>query len=619
MPAKLTKDGEVLKLDLAGCRGSEFSDALAKVKEIPGRRWNPDNKKWELPAEPGLAERVIHSIQPVVDDELRQWVKVGRISEQQALTTPVPDDAELLVPWSTQRVPHQPEVIRVGEEELPFSGLLPHQRPVVDIAADRRKLIIADDMGLGKTGAMITAVEEYALREEQAGRPRPEGPKLVICPSSVQGSWARELKMWLGDDVPYQIVRGSTPKARQAQLEDIVSDNGWAIVNWEQIRAAKVTKTIKRRNGSVSRKKVEEPKQPLFADTPWLAVMADEVHRAKNRKAQVTRGLFRIKGDLMLGASGTPIMNSPDELWAILHWLWPKEYTSYWRFYEDYVEYTEGYFGKTITGVKNPDALRFELSNRLVRRTQGQVLDLPGKVRIPVPVTLNPKQRKLYDEAEKQMWLDIEQAIKGGDKSAEQFVQEAADGASGSRLLRLPNGAARTVRLRQIMETPACLGGEDDSALLDTAVDKVMDSDPDEQWVVFCEFVPTTGALCERLRKKGVECVEYTGEVDPAERAEIERKFQAGEIRVIVGTIASMYQGITLTAASKELFLSRSWVPAKNEQAEDRCSRIGQTERVLVYILLPDGTVATSKVEPLNRIKEGIVRTVVASDTIDEK
>jgi hypothetical protein len=35
-------------------------------------------------------------------------------------------------------------------------------------------------------------------------------------------------------------------------------------------------------------------KEPLFEKTPWYAGIADEVHRAKNRKAAQTRGLYRI-------------------------------------------------------------------------------------------------------------------------------------------------------------------------------------------------------------------------------------------------------------------------------------------------------------------------------------
>lgn len=622
MPAKLTKKDDALAVDLSGCRGTAFSDARSKVQDIPGRRFDWDTKLWMLPAEPAIGERLLHSIDDLVlDEDLREWIKQGRIKEQQALSTPLPDDADLLIPWATRRAHFQREFIEIGEEKIPFNGLMQHQRPLVDLAARVRKIVVADDMGLGKTGSAISTVEEYRLRaSENLGGALPQGPRLVVCPKSVMGSWAGQFELWLGSEEDYAVVDGATPAKREKQLTEIIEADGWAVVNWEQIRAKKEKQTVKRRNGMTTSKMVEVMSQPIFEQTDWLAVIADEVHRAKNRKAQATRGLWRTRADdgVMLAMSGTPLMNSPDELWAILHWLWPKEYTSYWRFYEQYVEYTEGHWGKLITGVKNPDALRFELTDRLVRRTQGQVLDLPGKVRIPVPIKLNPKQRKLYEKAEAEMWLEIEQAIDAGDQTAAQFAAEAADGASYNRLLKLPNGAARTVRLRQIMESPALLGAEDDSAVLDACVDHIMDSRP-EPWIVFCEFADTPGLLCERLRKHGLVCEEYTGAVSGDDRSRIEKEFQAGKIDVVVGTIAAMYQGITLTAGNQQFWLSRAWVPAMNEQGEDRQNRIGQNSRVFVHIARPADTVATSKIEPLNRLKEKIVNTVIVKDHIDHQ
>lgn len=627
MPATLTKNDDTLELDLSKCRGSEFQDVLTKIKEVPGRKYDPDRKLWLVPAEPLVAERVLHSIEPNADAELREWVRLARSRAADELTTPLPADANLNVDWARQRAAHQPHSIRVGDEELPFNGLMVHQRPVVELAATKRKLLIADDMGLGKTGTSISAVEEWRLRNPNLDGTLRVGPRLVVCPNSAKGTWERELKLWLGQDVPYRIIDGATPAKRHEQIADIVSDDGWAIVNWEQVRVKQEER--KRRNGS--KFKVWVMKEPLFEETNWLAVIGDEVHRAKNRKAQQARGLWRCRADdgVMLGLSGTPLMNSPDELWSILRWLWPDEYhergdahkpgaRAYWAFYTEYVDFYEGHFGKVITGVKNPDALRFELRDRVVRRTQGQVLDLPGKGRIRVSITLNPKQRKLYKEAETQLWLNIEQAIEEGDESAVKFAQAAAEGKPASTLLKMPNGAARTVRLRQIIETPATLGGPDDSAVLDSCVDHVMDSRP-EQWVVFCEFVPTTEILVERLRNQGLKAEAYNGKVDPARRAELEDEFQKGNIDVLVGTIETMYQSITLTAGSRQFWVSRDWTPDKNEQGEDRQNRIGQTKRVQVFIAQPEDTVATDKVEPTNRLKERIVRTVLPKDHIEER
>ena len=632
MPATLIRNGDNLELDLSTCRGPEFKDTLEKIRSIPGRKFDFDRKLWLVPAEPLVAERVMLTIQPNADQTLTDWVRQARVAASEELTTPLPEDAELLIPWATMRAPWQPEWIEVAGERTPFTGLMRHQRPVVDLAARVRKLLIADDMGLGKTGTAISSIEEFRERHKLPdGFTKPDGPRLVIAPNSVKGSWLRELKLWLGKDVAAQVVDGTTIKSRHNQLlrvAEAADDNPWAIINWEQLRVKKVEKKL--RNGGS--KKITVLKEPLFEEIEWLAVVADEIHRAKNRKAQATQGLWRVRADdgMMLGMSGTPLMNSPDELWAILAWLWPDDYhkaganhapgaRAYWTFYEQYVDYFESYQGKVVTGVKNPDELRFELKDRLVRRTKGQVLDLPPKFRVPVPLTLNKKQRKLYDEAEEAMWLEIEQAVAEGDKAAADFAKAAAEGGDAlTRVMRIPNGAARTVRLRQIIESPALLGGEDDSAVFDTCVERILDSQPN-QWVVWVEFVESCDILAERLRAKGLRVAVYNGSVTPDEREVIETNFQRGDIDVVVGTIKAMYQGITLTAADKQFWCTRDWVPAVNEQGEDRLHRIGQRNAVTILIAQPEETVAVSKVEPTNRVKESIVRSVIPTDHVEER
>ena len=437
-------------------------------------------------------------------------------------------------------------------------------------------------------------------------------PKLIICPSSVIGTWEREIRLWLGEEAV--VARGSTRGARERAIRTAIEEGRWLIVNWEQVRAKK--EKVKTRNGGT--KTVELMKEPLFEETNWLVVIADEIHRAKNRRSQQRRGLRKCRADdgLMLGLSGTPVQNSPDELWPLLEWLWPAEYTSFWRFYDQYVEFYETgghYGGRVITGVKNPDALRFELKDRLVRRTQ-DILDLPGKHRISVPLDLSPEQRRLYKEAEDQMWVEVEQDLASGKIVGEdaKHVRDVLDGKATA--YRLPNGATRTLRLRQILETPACLGGKDDSATLDAAVDKIMDSQP--PWVIFCEFKATVEALVARLTNKGLVAEPYTG--DQTNRPELEERFQAGQIDVLVGTIKAMKEGITLTAGNYQWWTSRDWVPAVNEQGEDRQHRIGQKNRVTIMIAEPQNTVATGKVKPTNKRKERIVRAVIPKIEIEE-
>lgn len=611
----LKRVDDVLELDLSPCRGSEFQDALAKIKDVPGRRFDYDRKLWLVPAEPSVADRVLRTVRPQADAAIHAWVRESRTQETNELTTPLPPDADLQIPWATCRMPWQPEV--VNDEK--FDGLFDWQRAAVDLMASAERVILADDMGLGKTLQAISAVEEWRLRNGAGdGLTFPEGPRLIVCPNSVKGSWMRELRRWLPDDTQVHIIDGTTAQARHNQLRAAVAENAWIIVNWEQLRVKKEVKKIKRRNGAVSKKTVTVMKEPLFEETKWLAIVADEVHRAKNRKSQQTQGLWRLQASVMYGLSGTPLMNSPDELWAILHWLWPKEYTSYWRFFMDYCDFWEDtHQRKVVTGVKNPDALRFELKGRLARRTAA-ILGLKGRRRFPYPVALNPKQRKLYDEAERVMWLEVQRAIEEGDKSALEFAQAAAEGATISTLYNIPNGAARMTRLLQIIENPALLGGEDDSALMDDFEERYENSRP-SQWVVGCKFVGSCTLLANRLRSKyGARVGVYTGEVDPKERTKLEDAFQNGELDVLVGTLASTYQGITLTAAHLMYQLTLDFVPAINEQWESRCDRLGQQELVRIYRPLAENTVADNKVRIINNVKEKIVQTVVSKDEIQE-
>jgi SNF2 family DNA or RNA helicase len=614
VPPTLVKNGDQLELSLSGCRGSEFQDAKEKIRAVPGRRWSPEDKVWITPADPQTAERILKTIRPECDPELVNWISASKANHEESLTSPLPDDSDtLLVPWAYQRSAWQPKEVN-GET---VTGLLPYQRAAVHVMAERGRAILADDMGLGKTFQLISAVEEWKLRNGQA-----EGPSLIVAPNSVKGAWKRELERWLEDPL-VRVIDGAVAK-RQELLDEVIEGNGWAIVNWEQLRIKK--EVVKTRNGG--RKTVVSMKEPRFQNTEWLSVLADEIHRAKNRDSQQTKGLWRVNGKVMFGATGTPIMNSPDEIWSLLRWLWPEQYhelgarknaVAYWAFYEDYVDYWEDHFGKkVITGVKNPDALRFALKDKLIRRTAA-ILGLKGRKRIYYSVPLNPKQQKLYNEAEKQMWLEVEQQIDAGDANAIEFAKRAASGESVSTLWNLPNGAARLVRLQQIIENPALLGGDDDSAVMDDFEEKFSDSRP-YQWVVYCKYKESCNILAERLRRKhGATVGVYHGDVRPVDRTELEDEFQRGEIDVMVGTIGAMREGITLTGGHLMYFLTRDFVPDNNEQAEARCDRLGQQELVRVYIPQAEATVATDKVDPINRLKEKIVRTVIPKQDIQEE
>lgn len=621
MPGTITKKDDLLYVDLKSCRrGTDFEDTLEKIKEIDARKFDWDTKLWQFPAEAEIAERLVKGAGCTAEQDVLDWIMEAGKEAQQELATPLPDDvAGLMIPWAYRRAPWQPE--KVNDEVV--VGLLDYQRTAVDHLVKVRRAILGDDMGLGKTLEAISTVEEYRLRNGNL-----DGPKLIVCPASVKGSWKRELSRWLPPDTEVVVIDGKNPKARREQLEAGIEENAWIILNWEQIRVKRVKKdkTIRRADGSTAQRKVtvKEPKEPLLGSTEWLAVIADEAHRAKNRQSQQTQGLWLLQGHIMLAMTGTAVQNSPDELWPILAWLWPSEYheagnrhakgaLAYWSFYNMFCDHYEAYGRKVVTGVKNSDALRFRLRDRFVRRT-ASILGLKGRKRIYYPVPLNPAQRKLYDEATEQMWFEVEKAAKEGDDSAKKFIAAAN---SGGDVYRVPNGAARMVRQMQIIESPALLGGDDDSAILDDLVDKVMDSRPD-QWTVFVQYKGTCDLVKERLGAKGLEVGVYNGDVSAEDRTKLEDAFQRGELDVIVGTHFAMREGITLTAGHQQYWVTRPVVPAWAEQGEARNDRKGQQHRVNVFIPLAEDTVSDGTIQPINRRKERIVARIQPTDRHEE-
>jgi len=98
-----------------------------------------------------------------------------------------------------------------------------------------------------------------------------------------------------------------------------------------------------------------------------------------------------------------------------------------------------------------------------------------------------------------------------------------------------------------------------------------------------------------------------TGDTSAPERTGLVADFQAGKLKGIGGTIGAMGVGVTLTHSAHVLFVDRSYVPAENLQAEDRCMRIGQTRGVLVTTMVAEHAVDRRVAEVLER-KEAMLR-----------
>ena len=92
----------------------------------------------------------------------------------------------------------------------------------------------------------------------------------------------------------------------------------------------------------------------------------------------------------------------------------------------------------------------------------------------------------------------------------------------------------------------------------------------------------------------------------------------ASDNQLIVCSLAVAGQGLTLTQSSNVAFLELDWTPAKHDQAEDRCHRIGQQDAVNAYYLLAADTVDETIATLLER-KRSVIEAVTDGREEDEE
>lgn len=595
MSARVSQGDEVLLVKLGGT-SEEFAAQLARVKTLAGKRWNPRDKVWEIPDDDAALLKLVSTVEPDLSPGLLARVRAARQEQASELVTQLPDDGELHVPWADRMA---------GKQRAGVCFML---------ETAGAKALLADDMGGGKTVQAITTVYEYIIRasgygDEPAERDKLEAmPRLVVAPASVLDHWKRELKKWA--DVPEEkvfIIDASGKEAavkRAKQLDEAVKTPGaWVLINWEKLQTrVKLVGENSKRKGPLEKVK-------------WLAVIGDESHRMKNHDSQTARGMYKLRAPIQIAASGTPVMNNPGELYSILHWLRPEQYTSFWAFYHSYTEMYKGYQGRdVIIGVKNADGLRFELADKMVRRTKRQIHpDIPEPLD---PIIYEPpmsaKQKKIYEETEKDFWLEIAQANDINESTKLELVDKLESDLSVETIkMMIPNAAARTMRLRQVSTSPALLGGDDVSSKLDEAEQIVLSNGLDQPFVWFAWFKDTVDLLVSRFRELGADARGFHGgNTDRPERAAMAAAFQEGEFSIICATIKTGGTGIDLYRAADCGFVEEDWVPGENQQAFDRIDRKGQGFHPQRHILRTPDTVDVGRIAPKLATKQLIVETI---------
>jgi Superfamily II DNA/RNA helicases, SNF2 family len=447
---------------------------------------------------------------------------------------------------------------RLSEATFSETPMFPFQKRGATFLGVARGALLGDQPGLGKTIQAIHALNTYEAL-----------PALIVCPNSVKHTWKLEFERW-APDLTISVVSGTASQRRKA----LAPGSDVYVVNYESVRAHSRIE----RYGSIRLTDAEKEPKELQA-LGIKTVVVDEAHRIKNRKAVSTRAIKAVgkTADYRFALTGTPVANTPADLWSIMNFVAPEEWPSYSRFVDRYLISAPGFFGGTEIFGLNPnttDEFYQLLDHRFLRRTKEEVLpQLPEKTYQVRYVELEAKQAKVYKSLASDMIAQIDSGI-----------------------LFTGNPLTQMVRLRQAASAYLTLDKEDAVSLSSPsnkieAMLELLDERAGAPTVVFAEQRLLIDLLSSELDKTDIRYGRITGAESTEERTKAVEAFQAGKLPVILCTTAAGGVGITLTAADTVVFLQRSWSAIDNSQAEDRIHRIGQEHPVTVIDLISKGTI----------------------------
>jgi SWI/SNF-related matrix-associated actin-dependent regulator 1 of chromatin subfamily A len=290
-----------------------------------------------------------------------------------------------------------------------------------------------------------------------------------------------------------------------------------------------------------------------------------------------------VKADKRLFLTGTPIVNRPYELLALLQGLEPEMWDD--RKYVMRYAGAAPHNGWDTRGHKNLKELHDILRGTvMIRRLKSEVLkDLPPKTRKVVP--LDPADVAGADEV-----IAAERDASGwqagvNDKLHSLYAQK------GSMLPEDYDEAKRAMLEELEMAQAKMMSVRHQTALAKAphvAEYAKMALEETPKLVVFAHHLDVVAKIAGSLEGSLI----LTGETKPEERQALVDRFQDdSEIRVLVVGLTVGGLGYTFTAASRVIFAELDWRPATMNQAEDRLHRIGQKCPVLVEHVVLQGSI----------------------------
>ncbi|BDA44076.1 Uncharacterized ATP-dependent helicase C23E6.02 [Coccomyxa sp. Obi] len=641
-----------------------FRDLRPKKYGNPRR---PDFKQkesglclWLNTAPPWVCERLDNGdLEVDLDDgdsiPEKPRVEIGGAKLEEKRTVPERED----IRWTEElinavRAPLLGELIDDATEEAdPPQGsfkegelLMRHQRRALAWMLKREKGqpsggILADDQGLGKTLTALALVvsdprgpvgslEETKNTDQTADvleTPPPPGGTLILCPkSTLRSTWETEIRRRLAPHFTVCVYAG---KDRLAITAEELAAFDIVLATPETMLMDSPLKTEK-----------------SLHQVAWHRVIIDEAQSIKNHRSSRSAAVALLQAEKRWVMSGTPLQNSPEELFSYFVFLDYQPFNSraaFTNLMREAAVLKDGQHGL--------NRLRDILAPIMLRRTKqsqidGQpVVQLPGTQVCKVAVDFSASERAHYDELKEEALKEetekesVEQEGMAfllsklqrlrmacnhpslqDSRAREQQRREACDSSTWQCSLCGKPAAYRfscshlfcfdCQEGREMEEVCQVCDNKGTVELLDASAVAVElrhlssakleyvrhlaqeTAQQGEQMLIFSLWTATLDLLEPILDSQDISHCRLDGRMSEAVRASnIARFCEDTGTTVFLISLMAGGTGLNLTAASKVVLVEPFWNPYIEAQAISRADRIGQTKVVQVYKLYVPGTV----------------------------
>lgn len=459
------------------------------------------------------------------------------------------------------------------------------------------------EQGTGKTKQTID--EACALRN--AGKIQ---RVLVVAPNGVHRNWGTDelpTHMWESVCHTTYIYNSSSAGSKTAErelnqfLNTGLNSFRWLLMTYDAILT----------------KRGAELAHSFCSSEPTMLVL-DESIRIKNPKAQRTRAIVgetrRRAGRIHMvpGLSdlcpyrrilnGTPISQGPldvySQILALDRYFWDRHGMSSFAAFRARYALTRqmtspgGRMFEIVVGYRNLVELQGIVAKISDRVLKEEVLrDLPPKLYKKIYFELSENQHKLYKSLR------------------DEFVAEF-----GADIITTPDVLTRLTRLHQI--TCGYIGVLDENSIEYRAqaipgpnprLSALRDilQDVSGKAIVYARFTADVDAICRMMEDEKLGHQRHDGGCSATDRALAIESFKEDDgVRFLVGTEATMGEGLTLTQAKTVIYYSNQYSLKSRLQSEDRAHRIGQQNAVLYIDLCAQGTIDEAIVRALREKRD---------------